>query len=99
MIAIEDDGRGIDFDKLKQQAIEQGWRPESSDEEESGFLFYGQVSIKEEADIYSGRGLGLPIVKHELEKLQGTVSVVSRTGQGSRFLFRIPLEDRLLQPI
>lgn len=99
LIAIEDDGRGIDFDKLKQQAIEQGWRPESSDEEEAGFLFYGQVSIKEEADIYSGRGLGLPIVKHELEKLQGTVSVVSRTGQGSRFLFRIPLEDRLLQPI
>lgn len=96
LIAIEDDGRGIDIDRLKQQGLEKGWEAEQ-DEEELGFLFYEQVSVKEEADIYSGRGLGLPIVKREVERLRGTVSVTSQTGQGTRFLFRIPLEDKLPQ--
>lgn len=93
IIEISDDGRGIDYERLKQKAIQNGLKTESeldSEQAVTELLFEDYVSTKEEITDLSGRGVGLASVRAELLKMGGIYHVVSAIGTGTRFLFFIP---------
>lgn len=93
ILEISDDGRGIDREKLKQKAIEGGFRTSAeleNDEAVIELLFEDYLSTKEEINDLSGRGVGLASVRAEVLKLGGSYRVTSELGRGTRFTFIIP---------
>jgi two-component system, chemotaxis family, sensor kinase CheA len=93
IIEVADDGRGIDYKKLKSKAIENGFKTASElDNEEAltDLLFEDYFSTKEEITDISGRGVGLATVRAELLKMGGVYHVSSEVGIGTRFLFFVP---------
>ncbi|WP_276619075.1 ATP-binding protein, partial [Syntrophomonas wolfei] len=99
-IVISDDGRGIDIELLKQQALDRGLCDEEyleglSFEEALQLIFADSLSSKEKVSSISGRGMGLPAVKAELEKLGGIVEISSEKEWGTRFCFWLPAHDKI----
>ncbi len=95
IITIEDDGKGISAEKVKQKAIERGLISEAeaqvlSREETIDFLFRPGFSTAESITDISGRGVGLDVVRTTLESLKGTIKVESTEGKGSRFELLLP---------
>jgi len=94
VISVSDDGRGINRDKLLAKARSRGLlgddeRP--SNEEIDAFLFHPGLSTAEAVTDVSGRGVGMDVVKQNVEALGGRIVVTSQTGQGSRFTLLLPL--------
>lgn len=94
-IQIEDDGRGLNFDKIRQSAIKKGLLSEAraaevSNEELSDFIFLPGVSTKEQVTETSGRGVGMDAVKTGFKKIGGTIHLTSVTGQGVKVTATIP---------
>lgn len=101
LITVEDDGRGIDPQKIGRKAMELGWvraeqLPQMTKDRILDFLFQPGFSTAAEVSNLSGRGLGLDIVKKMIEALRGTLQLETKLGQGSRFLIRIPLTLNIL---
>jgi len=97
VVEVEDDGRGIDLDKVKRVAIERGIvSPEivegMSVEEIIQLIFTPGFSTKSEVSGVSGRGIGLSSVKKMVEGLGGSVEVWTEKGRGARFSLRLPLQ-------
>jgi len=91
-LKIEDDGAGLNKEKIKQKAIENGIDVSSFDEEQIfGLIFNDNFTTKESVSDISGRGIGMSAVKNELDKLDGVVKVVSQEDIGTTFSFVIPL--------
>jgi two-component system, chemotaxis family, sensor kinase CheA len=95
-IEISDDGAGIDLAKVKEKAIRQGvLRAEqaerASDREILNLVFLPGMSTAEKVTSVSGRGVGMDVVKSNVEKIGGTVDLVSRAGQGTTLKVKIPL--------
>lgn len=95
-IEIEEDGKGIDRDRVLQTALSRGVvTPESakalSDDEIYMLLFSAGFSTADKVSDISGRGVGLDVVKSKIESLGGQVSVTSKLGQGTRFTIQLPL--------
>lgn len=95
-IEIEDDGKGIDRDKILQKALKNGVVKESeaagmTDEQVYMLLFAPGFSTAEIISDISGRGVGLDVVKSKIESLSGVVSVESKLGQGTKFSVQLPL--------
>lgn len=95
IITIQDDGQGIDAERVKKKAIERGLvsmeEAESlSREEIIDFLFRPGFSTAEKITDISGRGVGLDVVRTTLEGLKGTIKVESTEGSGSRFELLLP---------
>ncbi len=95
-IEISDDGGGIDLGKVKEKAIRQGLlRPEqaerASDREILNLVFLPGMSTAERITSVSGRGVGMDVVKSNIEKIGGTVDLVSRAGLGTTLKVKIPL--------
>ena len=95
-IEIVDDGAGIDPQKVKEKAVLKGLlRPEQaermSDREAVDLLFLPGVSTAEKVTSISGRGVGLDVVKTNIEKIGGVVDLVSRAGEGTTMKIKIPL--------
>lgn len=99
IITVEDDGAGLDWQKLKSVAIERGilW-PGATREEVVNSLFSG-VSTTKEATAVSGRGLGMSIVKEKVGSLGGAVKVESRPGEGTRFTLELPLTLAIIKTL
>lgn len=94
LLTISDDGRGVDVDSLKAIGKEKGWGDVSTEQEWLDFVFAEEVSTKQgEVSEVSGRGVGLAIVKREVERLGGTVDISTRKGEGTLVQFRIPLKE------
>ncbi len=96
IIRIADDGRGIDPEKIKRQAVERGLVSEDQLDELSesdiyGFLFSPGFSTKNQVTELSGRGVGLDIFRHNIQKVKGEISVKSMPGKGSEFTLSLPL--------
>jgi len=96
IIIVEDDGRGIDPRRVRESAIRKGIITEESaallsEEETIDLLFRPGFSTAVEADDVSGRGVGLDIVRSNIEKLGGTVRVRTRPGEGTTFSVSVPL--------
>ncbi len=95
-IEVEDDGRGIDPEKVKQKAIERGIiSPEEAEtltkREIYELLFKPGFSTAEKVTDVSGRGVGLDVVKAVIEQLGGSIEIQSELGKGTKFILRLPL--------
>lgn len=92
---IEEDGRGIDVEKVRRRAIERGLLLEMVAEDLPPgrileFIFEPGISTRDSVSDISGRGVGLDAVKRQVEALGGTISVESTPGQGTSFLLDLP---------
>jgi len=87
-IIIEDDGIGIDLNKLKSIANKKGIMYD--EENLINIIFNENFSTKDTLDYISGRGIGLYSVKNEIDKLNGTIEVYSEYGKGTKFHIIIP---------
>ena len=93
-ITVEDDGRGLNREKILAKAIQNGLIIDGSslsDDEVAQLIFQPGFSTAEKITDVSGRGVGMDVVKRNIEQLGGTVTVRSKEGVGSRFLLKLPL--------
>jgi two-component system chemotaxis sensor kinase CheA len=95
-LLIEDDGAGIEVEKVKRSAVKQGILSEDeagplSEPEALALIFQSGFSTSPILTDISGRGLGLAIVKEKVEKLGGTADVTTSPDKGSAFRLRLPL--------
>ena len=99
-IFISDDGRGLDLDKIRKKAIKnQLITPDTilKDQEAYNLIFEPGFSTAEEITSVSGRGVGLDVVKKNIEKLNGSIRVDSIEGKGTKFNIKIPLTLAIIQ--
>lgn len=104
IIEVSDDGNGIDTEAVKRKAIERGLvTPEQaenfSQKEIIDFLFMPSFSMAKKITDVSGRGVGLDVVKSNIEALGGDVTVKSVLGEGSTFTVRLPLTLAIIQAL
>ena len=96
IIEISDDGRGINIDRIKEKAIQNGLVSEAeiaqmSEKQIMQFIFRAGFSTAEKVTSVSGRGVGMDVVRANIEKIGGTVELESKMGLGSTFHIKIPL--------
>jgi len=100
-IVVEDDGKGLNRDKILYKAVEKGLlRSEDTDlkdEEVFRLIFEPGFSTADKVSNISGRGVGMDVVKRNIEKLRGKVDVRSRPGSGTMFAVRIPLTLAIIE--
>lgn len=104
IIEVKDDGAGIDTEKVKEKAIERGLvTPEQAEnltqKEVIDFLFMPSFSMAKKITDISGRGVGLDVVKSNIEALGGDVTVKSVKGTGTTFIVRLPLTLAIIQAL
>src|SRR6266850_2527932 len=95
-IEVEDDGRGIDYQRVKQSAIERGLvSPETADRlterDLREMLFHPGFTTAPVRTELSGRGVGLDVVRANLNALNGEIDIQSTSGQGTKFTLKVPL--------
>jgi len=94
VIEIKDDGKGLDPKKLLEKARAKGIvKPNQvlSDKEAQELIFSSGFSTKEEVSDISGRGVGMDVVRSNIQALQGDISIESVVGQGTTFKIKLPL--------
>jgi len=96
IIEIKDDGRGISASKLRPKIIEKGLATDAelsgmSDAQIQKYIFHAGFSTAEQVTSVSGRGVGMDVVRTNIEKIGGTIDMVSVEGKGSTFQIKIPL--------
>lgn len=104
IIEVSDDGNGIDTEAIKEKAIDRGIvTPEQaealSQKEITDFLFMPSFSMAKKISDISGRGVGLDVVKSNIEALGGDVEVKSVLGEGTKFIVRLPLTLAIIQAL
>jgi len=100
IIEVADDGCGIDVDSVRKKAIDKGLIHPSktlSDVEAFNLIFDAGFSTASRVTDVSGRGVGLDVVRRQIEKLNGNVTVWSEQGAGTRFTIKIPLTLAIIQ--
>lgn len=100
IIEVEDDGKGLDAEKLRRKAIEKGLlRADQhlSDEQAYQLIFAPGFSTKTEVTDISGRGVGLDVVKTNIESLQGEVHIITQLGRGTCFRIQLPLTLAIIE--
>jgi chemosensory pili system protein ChpA (sensor histidine kinase/response regulator) len=95
-IEVEDDGRGIDYEKVRKTAIENGMisaeaAPELGERELLDLLFQPGFSTAPRKTELAGRGVGLDVVKSNLAQLNGEIEIETEKGRGTRFTLKVPL--------
>lgn len=94
LISIEDDGRGLDAEVIRQKAIERGLIGESDNLAERdlfALILEAGFSTAKAVTSVSGRGVGMDVVKREMESLRGSIEIDSRLGRGTRITLSLPL--------
>lgn len=103
LITISDDGKGLDAEKLLEKAGKNGLLKKSaseySDKEAFQLLMLPGFSTKEAVTEFSGRGVGMDVVKKNIEKIGGTVNIESKKGQGTSIFLKIPLTLAIVEGI
>jgi two-component system, chemotaxis family, sensor kinase CheA len=100
IIEIVDDGKGIDVDVIRQKAIEREVihpNKDLSDIEAFNLIFEPGFSTAKEITNISGRGVGLDVVKKQIDKLNGSVKVWSEKGSGTKMTIKLPLTLAIIQ--
>ncbi|KRA80555.1 chemotaxis protein CheA [Altererythrobacter sp. Root672] len=100
-IGIQDDGRGIDCDRLAAKAVAAGLRTEQeiaamSRAERIELIYEPGLTTAESVTSISGRGVGMDVVRANLEKFGGTLEIETTAGEGTRFLIGVPLTLSIL---
>ncbi|WP_415906447.1 chemotaxis protein CheA [Neptuniibacter sp. QD72_48] len=96
LLVIQDDGAGMDAEKLRNLAIERGMMDAEAarrltEQECFNLIFAAGFSTKKEISDVSGRGVGMDVVKTKITQLNGTLNIDSVIGQGSRIAIQVPL--------
>lgn len=96
VITVEDDGAGIDADRMKQSAVEKGLlqieeASRLSDQEAVQLIFQAGFSTAAKVSEVSGRGVGMDIVRSDIERLNGLIEIDTTKGKGTRFEIKLPL--------
>lgn len=96
IIEITDDGKGLAIGKIKEKAIANGLATDGelagmSDQQIQQFIFKAGFSTAAQVTSVSGRGVGMDVVKTNIEKIGGTIELKSIEGRGSTFIIKIPL--------
>jgi two-component system, chemotaxis family, sensor kinase CheA len=94
VIEINDDGRGLNLQKIVQKAIATGVMREGqelSEQEIFQLIFHPGLSTAEKVTDISGRGVGMDVVRKNVEALRGRIEIASAPGKGSTFTVRLPL--------
>lgn len=96
ILTVEDDGKGIDTERLKKSAVQKGMITDSeaasmADEKAIDLIFASGMSTAKTVSDISGRGVGMDIVRNNIERLNGTIIVETHKGQGSSFTISLPL--------
>lgn len=94
IIEVADDGRGLNTDRIRQKAIAQGLigaEDNLNEEQIHALIFHPGFSTAAVVSDVSGRGVGMDVVKKNIESLNGTVSINSEAGRGSRIRIKLPL--------
>jgi len=104
VIEIKDDGAGMDPEFLKNKAIEKGVitpneAQSMSDKEAYGIIFKPGFSTAAKVTGVSGRGVGMDVVKTNIENLNGVIDIDSKLGEGTTFKLRIPLTLAIMQAL
>lgn len=104
VIDIEDDGHGIDPEKLKAKAVQRGIisteiAARMSHREAVDLIFTSGFSTAEQVSDVSGRGVGMDIVRTNIERLNGSISMETEVGQGTRFTIRLPLTLAIIRAL
>ncbi len=94
IIKVEDDGKGIDYEQVRESAVRKGLiKPEDPFDKESilSLIFSAGFSTKQEATDISGRGIGLDVVSKNISRLNGQIIVESAVDKGTAFTIKLPL--------
>ncbi|AEF80534.1 chemotaxis protein CheA [Leadbettera azotonutricia ZAS-9] len=100
VIEIKDDGKGIDVEAVKAKAVERGLISPNkllTDTEAFQLIFEPGFSTAKAITAISGRGVGLDVVRRQIDKLNGTVTVSSEHGKGTTFTIKLPLTLAIIQ--
>jgi two-component system chemotaxis sensor kinase CheA len=99
VIEVSDDGRGINRDRVLAKARSRGLIADDAqpgDEEIDNLIFHPGLSTSDTVSNVSGRGVGMDVVRRNIQALGGRITVQSRKGTGSRFLLSLPLTLAIL---
>lgn len=96
IISVSDDGAGIDVERVKAKAVEKGLLSRADAKTISrldvyDILFHPGFSTKDQADDFSGRGVGMDVVRTSLSEIRGVINTDSNPGKGTTFTIRLPL--------
>ncbi len=94
IIAIQDDGRGLNADKILSKAVSQGLVPQNANlplSEIHQLIFRPGFSTADKITEISGRGVGMDVVRRNIEALRGRIEIQTEPGQGTTFLIKLPL--------
>jgi two-component system chemotaxis sensor kinase CheA len=100
VIEIGDDGKGIDAEAVKAKAVERGLISPNkllTDVEAFNLIFEPGFSTAKQITAISGRGVGLDVVRRQIDKLNGKVTVSSEHGKGTKFTIKLPLTLAIIQ--
>jgi histidine kinase (EC 2.7.13.3) len=104
IISVIDDGKGMDPAVIKRKAVEKGVLDEKSaaslsDKDALNLIFAPGFSTKDKATEISGRGVGMDVVKTNIQKLNGIIEINSEPGQGSSIILKLPLTVAIIQTL
>ena len=104
VIEVEDDGQGINIEKVRRKIIEKGLESEEtgavlSESEIIQYLFRPNFSTADKVTDLSGRGVGLDVVKTKIEALGGNIELDTEFGKGSKTIIRLPLTLAIIQAL
>jgi two-component system chemotaxis sensor kinase CheA len=96
IIEIADDGRGLNIARIRQKVLSNGLATESEleqmgDQQAAQFIFRAGFSTAEKVTSVSGRGVGMDVVRTNIEKIGGTIELKTQQGKGTSFIIKIPL--------
>jgi two-component system chemotaxis sensor kinase CheA len=103
-ITVEDDGKGMDPDKLRDKAVSKGLMSAEevakiSDEDALKLIFMAGFSTAEKTTEVSGRGVGMEVVKTKIEALGGFVEIQSKSDSGTKIVLKLPLTTAIIQAL
>lgn len=98
-IVVKDDGRGLNREGILQKALAKGLVKDDNlkDDEVWKLIFEPGLSTAEKVSSISGRGVGMDVVKRNIEKLRGRIDIRSNYGQGTAFIIKIPLTLAIIE--
>lgn len=98
-IVVKDNGKGLNKEKILKKALEKGITKDDNlkDEEILKLIFEPGLSTADKVSSISGRGVGMDVVKRNIEKLRGRIDIRSNPGQGTAFIVRIPLTLAIIE--
>jgi two-component system chemotaxis sensor kinase CheA len=104
VIEVRDDGHGLDLDRIRKHAVQRGLikaeeAPRLLDSEVTNLIFEPGFSTASEVTEVSGRGVGMDVVRTALDRLKGTVQVISQPGKGTSIQLRVPLTLASIQTL